>query len=464
MELNKTNIRFRLTWWYSLTLLIILVLYAGITIVLTFVNLRQNLDKQLEKDYEVIEEMVETGPGDTVHIDEDDISFLEERWVEIWDTTGRLLYNSRPFSGHDLPEWSPLGADISALTFASLLTKNHVHLRSLTARANIEGRVFIFRLFRPETPMYAELKKFILLLLIALPLALITATLGGYWLAGRLLAPVGRMTEKARRISSHNLHERLPVDNPSDELGQLALTFNDLLDRIEDSFNRLKQFTFDAAHELRTPLTAIRSTGEVALQNTQDKKKYREIIGSILEENNRLTHLVNSLLFLSRADSGTYQPGREEVDLTQLIAQTIELIQPLAEEKDQHIRFEEKSPVNIQADKTLFRQALLNLLDNAIKYAPAGSEIAVALSARDHDLLVKVTDSGTPIPEEKKEKIFERFFRLDKSRSKELGGSGLGLSIARWAVEMQGGTLTVEPGREQGNTFIIFFKDIISKT
>ncbi len=462
MDLNKTNIRFRLTWWYSVTLLIILALYAGITLLLTFMNLRRDLDKLLEKDYEVIEEMVETGRGDTVHIDEDDISFMEERWVEIWSPGGKLLYNSRPFSGRDLPEWSPLKEPVTALTFSSLRTKNQVRLRSLTGNANIEGHEFIFRLFRPEEPMYSELWKFLLLLLIGLPLALIVATLGGYWLAGRLLSPVGKMTDKAHRISSHNLHERLPVDNPADELGQLALTFNNLLDRIEDSFNRLKQFTYDAAHELRTPLTAIRSTGEVALQDPQSKENYREIIGSILEENNRLTHLVNSLLFLSRADSDAYKLTREPVDLTRLIAQTIDFILPLAEEKKQQILFEDKEPVHIQADKTLFRQALLNLLDNAIKYAPGESVITVRLKVPGHNVQVEVTDMGTPIPADRKEKIFERFYRLDKSRSKELGGSGLGLAIAKWAVEIQGGTLTVEPGTEKGNTFIIFFPDILS--
>ena len=462
MKLNKTNIRFRLTLWYSITLFVILFLYAGTTVLLTYINLRHNLDRLLEKDYEVVEEMVEPGPGNKITLDEDDDSFLQEHWVEILDKNGQFLYNSRPFSGKNLPKWSPGGNKIMEITFSSLKTKNHLRLRSLISNANIEGHEYIFRLFRSEEPMYNELKKFFILLLIALPLALIIAAVGGYWLAGRLLSPVGKMTNKARQISSNNLNERLPVDNPADELGKLALTINELLNRIQDSFERLRQFTYDAAHELRTPLTAIRSTGEVALQNPQDMKKYREIIGSILEENNRLTNLVNSLLFLSRADSNSYVLHRETVDLTKFTEQVIDFIQPLAEEKRQSFHFDVREPFMLNIDKTLFRQALLNLLDNAIKYGPEKSTVTINIIRDDNAVQVLVTDQGTPVPENLHEKIFERFYRLDKSRSKELGGSGLGLAIARWAIEIQGGRLTMKSKKDQGNTFIIYIPDISS--
>ena len=455
MNLHKTNVRFRLTLWYSVTLFTLLVLYAGITILLTFMNLRRNLDRQLEKDYEVIEEMIEIAPVDSVRIDEDDDSFLSERWVEIWSPEGRLLYNSRPFSGRDLPVWTPAGKEIMEMTFSSLRTKHQVRLRSLTARANIEGHEFVVRLFRPEAPLYKEINRFLLLLLIALPLALVIAAFGGYWLAGRLLSPIDKMTEAARNISSTNLSERLPVDNPSDELGRLAITFNDLLERLRESFDRLQQFTYDAAHELRTPLTAIRSMGEVALQKSHDTGTYHEIIGSILEENNRLTNLVNSLLILSRADSGQFVLNREETDITRFTSQAIEIILPLAEEKKQTILFKQEKSVMIALDKTLFRQALLNLLDNAIKYSPPNSTITVALEIEEREVRVRVTDPGDPIPEALHEKIFERFYRLDKSRARELGGTGLGLSIARWAIEIQGGRITLTTGRDKGNTFTI---------
>ena len=212
------------------------------------------------------------------------------------------------------------------------------------------------------------------------------------------------------------------------------------------------------------PLTAIRSTGEVALQKPQDADTYREIIGSILEENNRLTNLVNSLLLLSRADSDNIELKKENINPAALINQTIELIHPLAEEKGQEILFSPDDKISLLLDKTLFRQALLNLLDNAIKYAPENSTIRIGLSKKEENVEITVTDEGKPIQEELHEKIFERFFRLDKSRSKETGGSGLGLAIAKWAVEIQGGKLTVTSEKEKGNSFIIIFPDNIPKT
>ncbi len=455
MNLRRTNVRFRLTLWYSITLFIILLLYAGITILLTYLNLRNNLDRQLEKDYEVIEEMIEIRPDNTIGMDEDDDSFLQERWVEIRTPSGKLLYNSRPFTGQDLPEWTPTENMLMKMTFTSLTTKSHLRLRSLIAKTNIDGHTFILRLFRPEGPLFKEINGYLLLLGVALPLALIISAFGGYWLAGRLLSPVHKMTETARQIGANNLTERLPVDNPSDELGRLAVTFNDLLERINESFERLKQFTYDAAHELRTPLTAIRSTGEVALQKPQEAETYREIIGSILEENNRLTNLVNSLLLLSRADSDKFILNRENADLTELTAQTIELIQPLAEEKKQTILFKKGLSPILSTDKTLFRQALLNLLDNAIKYSPENTCITVELNKTGTEVLIRVTDQGDPVPDELQKKIFERFYRLDKSRSRKSGGTGLGLSIAKWAVEVQGGKITLTTGNLRGNTFII---------
>ncbi len=456
MDLRRKNVRFRLTLWYTVTLMVILLLYAGITLMMMWFNLRSSLDHHLVKDYEVIEEMVRTTPDGHVLLDEDDRAFLEERWVEIRTPGGALLFNSRPFSSRDLPSWQP-DSTLGGITFRSVTTRSGIRLRSLTTRTNLEGTPLVIRLYRSEEVLYAEMKKYLLLLLIALPLALMLAAGGGYWLAGRLLAPLDKMTATARQISEHNLHERLPVENPTDELGRLATTLNELLDRIQEAFERLRQFTYDAAHELRTPLTAIRSTGEVALQNPHDPDTYREIIGSILEENNRLTHLVNGLLLLSRADTGTFRLKKETLDLASYIAQTIELIQPLAEERGQRILFHAEGKPLLLLDPTLFRQALLNLLDNAIKYAPAGSTIRVILTRRHDGISISVTDEGTPIPAEYADKIFERFFRLDQSRSQASGGSGLGLAIARWAVEVQDGILLLTPGREQGNTFTILF-------
>lgn len=304
--------------------------------------------------------------------------------------------------------------------------------------------------------MLKEINEFLILLLIALPLALIIAAVGGYLLAGKLLSPIDKMTRTAKKISSNNLQERLPVMNPDDELGHLSVTLNELLERIQQSFERLKQFTFDAAHELRTPLTTIRSIGEVALQEQAKKEDYQEVIGSMLEENNRLTHLVNSLLFLARADSNVYKSIPEATDITELIHHTIEVIQPLAEEKGQNISFDQTENIASLVDATLLRQALLNLLDNAIKYGPGRSTVTVRADIEEGNrLCIRVTDEGPGIPVEYRDKIFERFFRLDKSRTRDSGGSGLGLAIVKWAVEVQGGSIHLEKKDKKGNSFVI---------
>ena len=285
---------------------------------------------------------------------------------------------------------------------------------------------------------------------------MIISAIGGYLLAGKLLSPIDKMTNTAKNISSNNLQERLPVMNPDDEFGHLSITINELLTRVEQSFDRLKQFTFDAAHELRTPLTIIRSIGEVALQEPGEVGNYRETIGSILEENNRLTHLVNSLLLLARADSNVFKTELETTHIKELLQHTVDVIQPLAEEKGQIIRFEQKEAIISKVDPTLLRHALLNLLDNAIKYGPGNSTITVSVDIEEKKRLqIGVEDKGPTIPEKYRNKIFERFFRLDKSRARDSGGSGLGLAIVKWAIEIQGGSIHLESRSGLGNLFVI---------
>jgi len=271
-----------------------------------------------------------------------------------------------------------------------------------------------------------------------------------------MLRPIDRMTRKARQISAENLGERLPVVNPEDELGRLATVMNSMLERLQRAFEELRRFTADAAHELRTPLTAIRSVGEVGMQNHKSPEEYREIIGSMLEETDRLSRLVDNLLFLTRADASRITLNREEVRLLDEISRVAELLQPLAEEKDQRISVEGQKTVRVSVDRLVFREALINILDNAIKYSPRGGRISVRVSPGPKDGgVVEISDNGPGIPPEHRAKIFERFYRVDKGRSRAMGGTGLGLSIARWAVEVHGGHIELESQVGKGSTFRI---------
>src|SRR5262249_5156982 len=210
------------------------------------------------------------------------------------------------------------------------------------------------------------------------PLALAFALAGGSWLAGRILAPIGAMATQAERITAERLAERLRGENAHDEFGRLATVFNDALGRLHNSFEQLRRFTADASHELRTPLTAIRSVGEVALQENRDAAAYRDVIGSMLEEVDRLSRLVDGLLTLTRAESGRVKPKREPVDMGGLVKSVGDYLRVLAEEKDQTLTVDAQS-VAVLGDADLLRQAVINLLDNAIKYTPAKGAIRMSV-------------------------------------------------------------------------------------
>jgi heavy metal sensor kinase len=262
------------------------------------------------------------------------------------------------------------------------------------------------------------------------------------------------MALRASRISAERLNERLEIQNPDDELGRLGTAFNRTLERLQVSFEQLSRFTADASHELRTPLTAIRSVGEVALQNAGDSAYYRDRIGSMLEEADRLTRLVESLLTMSRADAGriTLQPS--DFSLMELARETASLLDVLAEERNQTISVEGDAEVQIHADRLILRQALINLIDNAVKYSPEGGSILVRVGALSDQAMIEVQDSGPGIPAEHVEKVFQRFYRVDRARSRAEGGAGLGLSIVEWAVEAHGGSVQLRQD-STGCTFLI---------
>jgi heavy metal sensor kinase len=296
------------------------------------------------------------------------------------------------------------------------------------------------------------------ILVMGIPFAAGLAIAGGYFLAGRVLSPVGAMARKAREITAESLAKRLPVDNSQDEFGRLATVFNDTLARLQDAFERLRRFTADASHELRTPLTAMRSVGEVALQNTLDAVAYRDVIGSMLEEVDRLTRLVESLLMLTRADSGRVQLAPEALDLGPLVGHVMEQLRVLADEKQQALTLRAPIRIHALADAALIRHALMNLIHNAIKYTSNGGAITVEVKSTGGQAIIEVRDTGPGIPAAHRDRIFDRFYRVDTGRSREEGGVGLGLAIARWAVEANGGQIELAGDVADGSLFRVILR------
>ncbi len=296
-----------------------------------------------------------------------------------------------------------------------------------------------------------ELEELLFTFLLTGPLTLLVAISGGYFLARRALRPVHQMSQTANEITADRLNRRLDVDNPHDELGALAQTLNRMIERLERSFSEIRVFTADASHELRTPLTAIRTEAEVALSKSNGKEN-QQLLGSILEECDRLTRLTDQLLTLSREEAGVVRHVRDRVDLAALVRGVVETMRLLAETKGLRLHIDEKGPVWVPGDEARLRQVFFNAIDNAIKYTPEGGAIEVWVETNTQAARVTVKDTGIGIPAEHLPRVFDRFYRVDKARSRDQGGTGLGLTIARSIVLAHGGKIALASILGQGTT------------
>lgn len=302
-----------------------------------------------------------------------------------------------------------------------------------------------------------EMEELRMVLFTLLPAGLALAVVGGYWLAGRALAPVQRMTETARTISAQNLRERIEVAQPEDELGRLAQTLNSMIGRLEQSFDAIRQFTADASHELLTPLTAMRTEVEVALRSARSPEDYQRVLASVLEEVERIARLADSLLLLSREDAGAAATVRRSVRLDDLVREVAGHSKALAEAANVTLEVGELPECTIEGDPDRLRQVFFNLLDNAVKYNRPGGSIRICGRLGDQQVIIEVADTGVGIPAEELPRVFDRFYRVDKSRSRQMGGTGLGLSIVKALVENHGGRIDVESTPGRGSTFRVAF-------
>jgi heavy metal sensor kinase len=449
------HVRSRLTLWHFLVFGGIIVIYAGGAFAFLYVTLDNQLNESLKEDTEVVEQVLRQSPDTTfVQVQHPGMTGPLERFLEIWKSDGRPLYHSK-YLGERSLGFPPDPVKLDSVVWIQLLKlADGSQWRVATASFKLGGNLMVIRLAVSEREFYSDIRKYATVLLLGIPIGLLLVTLSGYMLAGAALRPIDAIATTARRIGAENLKDRIPVKNPNDELGRLAIVFNDLLGRLQHSFEQLKRFTADASHELRTPLTAMRSVGEVGLQGEHTAAEYKELIGSMLEESSRLTRLVDDLLVLSRADAGKSVAHRGPVDLFSLAQETVNLVTVLAEEKDQALTVEGDQAVVVQSDRALLRQALLNLVDNAIKFSPEGSKIKLIVDRTgDGSGSIAVADYGPGIPPSEQARVFERFHRADKGRGH--AGAGLGLAIARWAVEANGGEISVTSSEGTGSTFYV---------
>ncbi len=294
-------------------------------------------------------------------------------------------------------------------------------------------------------------------LLYVLGLSLLAATAGGYWIARRGLRPIANVTATARRIGPGHLEERIATAGLPAEVRDLADTFNPMLARLEDAFARLGRFTADIAHELRTPVNTLRVGAEVALQRPRTPDEYREVLGSCLEECGRLSRLIDSLLFLARAEDPKTELVTVPIDVAEELRTIQEFFDPTAHEAGVRLTVEAAAGLTVRVDRTLFQRAIGNLVSNALSHTPAGGTVTLFATGDSAGVRIGVRDTGPGIPAEHLPYIFDRFYRADAARSSGAGRVGLGLALVKGIVDLHGGSVQAESPLGEGATVTLFF-------
>lgn len=467
------SVRVRLTLWYTGLLALFLVALSLITYFIFWRSTLQRTDSNLTELSDAFLTTVQAEVLDNHGPDAAkaaaQVAIVEHRFRDhvfaVLDPKGGLLTSSQ-----DLPnEASPAGL-LSSAAFQKLLLDSAVsdHLleniksgrsgyRAFVRKFPLKGQTYtlvILQGLHPQQEMLEEVRETFAWVI---PIAIVLASIGGYFLARKSLAPVMAMSSQAGRIGAANLHERLPIQNAKDELGRLAASFNELLERVDQSFERQRRFMSDASHELRTPAAILRGESEVALsRGERPAEEYRESLAVLHAEAQRLTQIVEDLFTLTRADAGQYPLSPHEFYLDELVADCTHAARSLALAKQITLTCEVPEELPIRADEALLRRMILNLLDNAIKYTPMGGRVTVTCERSGNEYALSVTDTGPGISEDLQQRVFERFFRADRARTRtenDGGGAGLGLSIARWIAEAHQGRLILARSESSGSTF-----------
>ncbi len=372
----------------------------------------------------------------------------KKTYIQFADRRGNVLYRSYNLATDTLVMADTIPQNSITVTTGYL---NGEPIRLAATR----DKSYSYLVGYPQGEVRDLLDSLYFIFLLMVPVAVGVSVFGGLALADRALAPVHQITTRARRITAENLDQTIPLKNEKDEIGQLTTTINDMIRRLHDSFAQVRQFSADASHELRTPLTVMRGEMELCLRNPKTTDQYRRVLESSLEEILRMSKIIDNLLTLAKADRGSGEVTFSEVDLKALVDELFEDSVVLAEQKEICVELKEASPITIVGDRVRLRQLLLNLVDNAIKYTPERGHVWLSIRREDGMAVFEVQDTGIGIPTAEQEKVFNRFYRVDKARSRERGGSGLGLSIAKWIAELHRGSIGVQSELGKGSTFTV---------
>jgi heavy metal sensor kinase len=456
------SIRRRLTLWYSGVLLCILVVIGALSYSVLSWSLKQDVDASLLTVAQIVHD-TSAAAEDPGERDVDAIlrellgAELYDKFFQLLDPEGhRRARPPRP-RGQPLPlsDLARTNAAHGYRTFETVRLVAGERVRLLTMPVVRQGRIAnIIQVGIPLHRSEAALRRYLDTLVILIPLGVALAGVGGAVIARAALGPVDEMAAAARRITAEDLHQRIAITGTGDELDRLAGTLNGMLARLDEAFVQMRRFAADAAHELRTPLTALKGGIEVALRAERTPEEYRRVLLSSLEEVDRLIRVAEDLLLLSRVAAAPGAP-RPRVDLEPLVLEVLDVGLRLAQDTGVHVQLGEIVPVAVYADSVALGRALRNLVENALKYTPAGGKVELSLRVVEGQAEIAVQDTGIGIAPADIERIFEPFVRLDAARARETGGTGLGLAIARSIVTAYGGTLTVLSQPNVGSRFTI---------
>jgi heavy metal sensor kinase len=465
-----SSVRMRLTCWYTAVLACVLVLLAFTTLFVLRENLSRRMDSSAaditDSFLDTVNAEVKEESGPRALTNALNAAIAEHRVGDMLfialNSRGQVLAASKDIASQEPGEFDPqqlaLNGSLSGIqSLHNLRVGRHLY-RTYVLPFTADNQALTLILLQSLHRQNEFLENLIRTFILVVPLTLMLAGGGGYFLARRSLSPVVAMSRQAQQIGASNLRERLSVQNSQDELGHLAISFNQLLERLDTSFERQKQFTSDASHELRTPVAILFGEADVALsQSVRSPEEYRETLNILRSEAGRLKDIVENLFTLTRADAGQYPLTISDFYLDELANECTRHLRTLAASRTIELSCEARKELPVRADEGLLRRMLLNILDNAIKYTPADGRVVISCRDFEAGYCVTVRDTGDGIPQEMHARIFERFFRVDKVRSRNEGsGAGLGLSISAWIAEAHGGRIELMHSDRNGSIFNIF--------
>lgn len=460
--MGNTSIRIRLTIWYGGGLALIMLLFATSLYLVMSRALQDQIDNSLEDAAVAAARSLEEHRfGPFLLLDDLAQAFPElallDKFFHIYGPQGQITLQSANISTRNVPlsDTAMKAALQGQATYESVRLHDQVPLRLLAYPIKHgDTLVNILRVGSSLRPVEKMLDRLIFVLQIGSPLAVLVSMFGGWFLAGRALRPVDTITHAAQRIAAGDLTQRIHTTS-ADEIGRLASTFNDMIARLESSIRQIRQFSADASHELRTPLTIIKGETELSLRKERTPEVYREVLESNLEEIDRMSRIVDELLFLSRADLGEIKIAKEPVQLDQLVQEIQHQALVLGKDRKIEAVLVHLEPTEVVGDEWRLRELLLNIVDNAVKYSQESGTIEITLEHANGMATLSIQDHGIGMTTNEQTMIFDRFFRTDSARAHAQKGTGLGLAICKWIAETHQGTIDVDSIPGQGSRFTI---------